>query len=114
MSYSRLRQTLAEPRGVSSAVASVLYSRGEGSYHAETKSGSYVYHGDAASFHEWEFRTRLRVKASGEEPSRYAEAMSRVVDGLRGDTFIIAKEIGLDRIWFQGDAELDLPTASTP
>ena len=28
----------------------------------ETKSGSYVYHGTANGFHEWEFRTRIRVE----------------------------------------------------
>ena len=28
----------------------------------ETKSGSYVYHGTANGFHEWEFRTKIRVE----------------------------------------------------
>ena len=28
----------------------------------ETKSGSYIYHGDAANYHDWEFRTLLRIK----------------------------------------------------
>ena len=101
MSYSRLTQNFTEPRGTSSAVASVLFSRGV-DRHEVTKSGSYIYHGDAASFHEWEFRTRLRVKTAGIDPERYADAMSKVVDGLRGDAFIIAKEVGLDRLWFVG------------
>jgi hypothetical protein len=69
-----------------------------------TKSGSYVYHGEAANYHEWEFRTRLRLRAAGkDDPEKYAEAMSKVVEGLRGDAFIIAKEVGLDRIWCPGD-----------
>ena len=101
MSYSRLTQVLAEPRGTSSAVASVLFSRG-GDHHQVTKSGSYIYHGEAANFHEWEFRTRLRVRTAGNDPEKYADAMSRVVDGLRGDAFIIAKEVGLERLWFVG------------
>ena len=104
MSYSRLHQNFNEPRGHSSAVASVLYSRGAGN-HQVTKSGSYIYSGDASNYHEWEFRTRLRVKASGDDPGRYAEAMSKVVDGLRGDAFIVAKEVGLDSIWYPGDAD---------
>ena len=104
MSYSRLKQNFNEPRGHSSAVASVLYTRGADNSYAITKSGSYVYFGDAANYHEWEFRTRLRVKASGQEEERYAEAMSKVVDGLRGDAFIIAKEVGLDKIWDPGSA----------
>jgi hypothetical protein len=44
----------------------------------------------------------LRVKAAGDEEGRYAEAMSKVVDGLRGDAFIIAKEVGLEKIWSPG------------
>ena len=99
MSYSRLQQHFNEPRGTSSAVASVLFTRG-GDRHEVTKSGSYIYHGDASQYHEWEFRTRLRVKAAGRDPERYADVMSKVVDGLRGDAFIIAKEVGLDRLWF--------------
>ena len=106
MSYSRLQQNFSEPRGHSSAVASVLHSRG-GNTCELTKSGSCDYHGDASSYHEWEFRTRLPVKASGDEPERYAEAMSKVVDGLRGDAFIIVKEVGLDRLWEVGDAFID-------
>ena len=30
----------------------------------ETKSGSYVYHGTADGFHEWDFRTRIRVESA--------------------------------------------------
>ena len=71
MSYSRLKQNFGEPRGTSSAVASVLYSRG-GDGHAVTKSGSYIYCGDAANYHEWEFRTKLRVKSAGDEILRSA------------------------------------------
>ena len=93
MAYSTLHQNYSEPRGYSSAVSSVLYSRGP-THHEETKSGSYIYTGDASSFHEWEFRTRLRVK--GKKDDLYAEAMSEVVDGLRGDAFVIAQEVGLD------------------
>ena len=106
MSYSRLKQNFSEPRGNSSAVASVLFTRG-GDTHEVTKSGSYIYHGDASQYHEWEFRTRLRVKASGNDEDKYAEAMSKVVDGLRGDAFIIAEEVGLDELWYIGSTELD-------
>ena len=31
--------------------------------------------------------------------------MSKVVDGLRGGAFIVAKEVGLDSIWYPGDAD---------
>ena len=96
----------AEPPGTSSAVASVLYTRG-GVGPQVTKSGSYIYHGEPANFHEWEFRTELRVKAAGTDPERYAEVMSRVVDGLRGEAFITAKDVGIDRLWQPGSVEGD-------
>ena len=54
-----------------------------------------------------EFRTRLRVKAKKDE--FYAEAMSKVVDGLRGDTFVIAQEVGLDLLWDAGGEDLQAP-----
>ena len=45
----------------SSAVSSVLYLRDAAGSHAETRSGAHIYYGDAAIFHEWEVRTRLRT-----------------------------------------------------
>ena len=81
-----------------SAVASVLYARGIGNNIEVAKSGSYIYYGDASNFHEWEFRPRLCLKAAGDDANRYAEQMSRVVDGLKGDAFVIAKEVGLDTL----------------
>ena len=107
MMFSRPKRDFDEPQGHSSAVASVLYSRG-GSNTEVTKSGSYIYHGDASQYHEWEFRTRLRVKAAGNEEGRYAEAMSKVVDGLRGDAFIVAKEVGLESLWSPGALAQDV------
>ena len=79
MSYSRLAQSHNELLGTSSAVASVLFTRG-GDGHQVTKSGSYIYWGDAANFHEWVFRTELRARAAGTDPTKYAEVMSKIVD----------------------------------
>ena len=62
----------------------------------KTRSGAYIYHGDAASFYEWEFRTRLRV--AGEIDDQYIEAMSKVWDGLRGDALVAAREVGFDNL----------------
>ena len=36
----------------------------------ETKSGSYIYSGTAAAFHDWEFRTRARVLQHRERAKR--------------------------------------------
>ena len=103
MSYSRLAQSHNE-LGTSSAVASVLFTRG-GDGHQVTKSGSYIYYGDAANFHEWVFRTELRAKTAGTDPTKYAEIMSKIVDGLRGEAFIAAKDIGVDKLWQTGGEE---------
>ena len=45
----------------SSAVSYVLFVHNEVGTQAETSIGAYIYYGDAASFHELEFRTRLRI-----------------------------------------------------
>ena len=81
----------SEIKRVSSAISSLLYSDGVDKT-KETKQGSYIYTGDAASFHEWEFRTLLRVK--GKKADAYIETASKVVDGPRGDAFVIAREVG--------------------
>ena len=80
----------------SSAVSSVLYSRDAAGNHAETRTGAYIHCGDAASFHAWEFRTRLRI--TGKSGDHYIEAMSKVCDGLRGDAFVAAQEVGFDNL----------------
>ena len=81
--------------GHSSAVSSVLHNAASGAY-SETKQGAYIYWGDAGNFHEWEFRTKLRLK--GGSKADYADRMSKVVDGLRGDAFVVATQIGLDTL----------------
>ena len=46
-----------------------------------TKSGSYIYWGDAAHFHEWVFRTELRARAAGTDESITAfNVLGRAID----------------------------------
>ena len=80
----------------SSAVSSVLYLRDAAGSHAETRRGAYIYYVDAASVHGWEFRTRLRI--AGQSGDQHIEAMSKVCDGLRGDAFVAAQEVGFDNL----------------
>ena len=56
----------------SSAVSSVLYLRDAAGNDAETRTGARIYYGDAASVHEWEFRTRRR--SAGKTGDQYIEA----------------------------------------
>ena len=39
----------------------------------ETKSGSYIYWGDPASFHDWKFRTELRIKLYDQAQTQQAK-----------------------------------------
>ena len=93
MAYSRYSP---DDRGHSSAVASVLFTRGSDKCET-TKSGSYIYDGSPSQYHEWEFRTRLRMK--GVSAESYANVMSKVIDGLRGDAFTVATTVGLESLW---------------
>ncbi len=70
----------------SSAVSSVIFhpaTRVE-----ETRQGNTIYRGDASSFHEWEFRAKLKV--AGKTDHALTEAVSKIVDGLRDDAFTVA------------------------
>ena len=103
MAFSRFQRGNGENKGHSSAVASVLYDKGGDNRVEITKGGSYVYWGTPADFYEWEFRTRLRAKAAGNDEGRYAEMMGKIIEGLRGEAFIVAKELGLEALWTEGD-----------
>ena len=46
------------------SVAGLRFTRtaGQTSTPLETRSGSYIYNGDPAYFHDWEFKTLMRLK----------------------------------------------------
>ncbi len=75
-----------------SAVSSVLYTNEAATYEL-TKSGKYVYWGDATSYYEWEFRTRLSILSTKKD--FYQDAVAEIGEGLRGDAFVVAQEVGL-------------------
>ena len=75
----------------SSAVSFVLNLRDAAGNHAETRTGAYIYYGDAASFRDWELHT-------GKTGDQCIEAMSKVCDGLRGDALVAAQEVGFDNL----------------
>jgi len=54
------RQSIA--RIVEMSVAGLSFGSDQSTAPLETKSGSYIYHGDAAHYHDSEFRTLLRIK----------------------------------------------------
>ena len=117
-----------------------------GGTHLETKSDSYIYYGDAASCHDWEFRTRLHIRLWKEgnkhksnskrntpanipkrndmpnggteedvefpgfppvEPEEeelvvikpdISTLANNILEGLRGDAFLLARDVGLDAL----------------
>ena len=49
------------------------------------------------NFYEWEFRTKLMV--AGKTGEHYTDAVSQIVDGLRGAAFVVAQEVGLEALY---------------
>ena len=86
------------------SVAGLKFGPDRGSNHApmETRSGAFIYHGDAASYHDWEFRTLLRVELlEAQEAVSSRSAASDPTDGSG-----VANG--------QGDAEEEFPTTEAP
>ena len=86
----------------SSAVCSVLFTQ-SGAVE-ETRVGGYVYRGDAATFHELEFRTTPRIGVK--KGDACVDAAARIVDALRDDAFIVAQEVGCTEILKAGGIAL--------
>ena len=75
----------------SGAVSSVLFVPDNGTAPKTTKQGAFIYSGEASSFHEWEFRTRLRMMSVTE--GKHAEAITQIVEALRGDAFNVSQQV---------------------
>ena len=60
--------------------------------HESTRSEIPIYDGEATGYHDWEFRTSLRLDCTAQEDRR--NTMSSIVEGLRGDAADIARDIG--------------------
>ena len=74
------------------SLSGLRYSRYRNEAPKETKSGSYIFSGSVHDFHEWEFRTKLRLQ-SVTKPEDMPFVVQKVVEGLRGDAFLIAKDL---------------------
>ena len=47
------------------------------------------------------------MKVRGRTDQQYLTAMAHVVEGLKGDAFLIAQEIGMDKLNTEGDSLID-------
>ena len=77
------------------ALASLRFQR-NAQDHEETRQGVTVFAGDAASFHEWQFR--LQIKKSLCKADQLPALTAKVVDALRGEALSCAMEIGLAKL----------------
>ena len=64
------------------------------SFHNENRGGYIIYSGDATKFHEWEFKTRMRVRTAKNDDR--LKVVQEIVDSLRGDAASIAMDLGTD------------------
>ena len=65
-------------------------------YHNENRGGYIIYSGDAMKFHEWEFKTRMRVRTAKAEDR--LKVVQEIVDSLRGEAASIAMDLGTDTL----------------
>ena len=63
----------------------------------ETKSGIPVYDGSPSGFFEWEFRTLLKLQSCADDDER-KKLGARVCEGLTGEAFKCAMDIGLTEL----------------
>ena len=47
------------------------------------------------------------MRTKGLKDDRYVEAASKVVDGLRGDAFVVAQEVGFENLWSPQEVAID-------
>ena len=65
------------------SVAGLKFGPDHGSNRApmETRSGAFIYHGDAASYHDWEFRMLFKVELLEAQEAASRTAASDLTDG---------------------------------
>eukprot|EP00971_Amphidinium_carterae_P352490 6492618-Amphidinium_carterae.1 len=67
-----------------------------GATHEETKSGVFVYSGQPSLFHEFSFRAK--AKYYGTKTDDRILVGPRLLEGLRGEAFLIARDFGVENL----------------
>ena len=65
-----------------------------------TRAGIPVYDGSATSFHDWTFRTSVKLLAA--KPDDKARVVASVIEGLRGEAADIAMDLGAEELLKEG------------
>ena len=71
---------------------------------AENRGGYLIFDGSNEKYHEWEFRTTMRIKTAKKDDK--LKVVQEVVDSLRGDAASVAIDIGTDGLIEEGGIEL--------
>lgn len=79
---------------MASVVWSMLFARHDRHLAPMTKAGNFIYHGDGLHFCQWEFGTSLRMTGA-QSMEDTMNAINNSVDGLSGDAFTAAQEVGI-------------------
>ena len=69
-----------------------------------TRDGIPIYDGSATSFHDWTFRTSVKLLAA--KPDDKARVVASVIEGLRGEAADVAMDIGTDVLMKEDQAGL--------
>ena len=59
-------------------------------------SGIPQYGGSVKDFHDWEFRTNVKLRTCKDENK--PELIGKIIDGLRDKPFELAREMGIEKL----------------
>ena len=62
----------------------------------ETRSGIFIYDGDATRFHEWEFRTMMEVDSTKKEDLN--KSVNSIIKAIGGEASTIAMDMGVEKL----------------
>ena len=80
------------------AIASLRYN--QDNEVDETRQGIFIYDGDATRFHEWEFRTTMKMTSVKAEDA--AKTINSIVEALRGEAAVVAMDVGVTTLLADG------------
>ena len=80
------------------AIASLRYN--QDNEVDETRQGIFIYDGDATRFHEWEFRTTMKMTSVKAEDA--AKTINSIVEALLGEAAVVAMDVGVTTLLADG------------
>ena len=72
----------------------------------ESKFGFVVFSGEPHEYHNWHFRTQLKLKTTSKDD--FQKTMTNIIENLRGDALNVAIEVGVDVLLNPNSGEKEL------